>query len=91
MAYKNFAEQLHNIAYDFGNCRNDVNSLKIVAELLNIAINIIEHSNTHALANWEVNLYQCEPFCSSCKQTAPARNLTQYCPQCGAEMVNGGK
>lgn len=43
--------------------------------------------NIHA--KWEINCDGWYPYCSNCKQEPQGRIMTNFCPNCGADMGRG--
>lgn len=41
-------------------------------------------------AHWEINCDGYYPYCSACRKEPPGREMSRYCPQCGAKMVTRG-
>lgn len=96
MTYEDASNQLRDLIED---CRsfmdNAVNAVDaenanlyrrdIDALLIGIsAIKQVEKVNT---AHWDINCDGFYPFCSNCKKTPRAHDLTRYCPYCGAKMI----
>lgn len=42
-------------------------------------------------AHWEINPDGYYPYCSNCKTEPKGREMTDYCPNCGAKMNRGRK
>lgn len=40
-------------------------------------------------AHWEINPDGYYPYCSNCKSEPKGREMTDYCPNCGARMDGG--
>lgn len=42
--------------------------------------------NTNVLATWEISSDGYYPYCSNCKNEPKSKEMTNYCPNCGAKM-----
>lgn len=40
-------------------------------------------------AKWNINCDGYYPYCSNCKEEPQGREMTKWCPNCGAKMDNG--
>ena len=52
----------------------------------------VESWNTRAeeperVAHWNINCDGYYPYCSRCKSEPPGREMSKYCPSCGAKMI----
>lgn len=47
-------------------------------------------SKENVAAKWEICSDGYYPFCSNCKQEPSGRKMTDYCPNCGARMMECG-
>ena len=56
-------------------------------DALEIGVSAIDRVNNIKSAHWDINCDGFYPFCSNCKKTPTAHNLTRYCSYCGAKMV----
>ena len=43
----------------------------------------------HNIAHWVIVSDGYYPICSACKQEPPGKEMTKYCPNCGARMETG--
>ena len=41
----------------------------------------------HMYGKWIISSDGCYPYCSECKNEPQSGIMTNYCPNCGAEMV----
>ena len=41
-------------------------------------------------SKWEICCDGYYPYCLNCKEEPPGREMTKYCPNCGAKMDGGG-
>ena len=79
-----------------GNIKCPMTTVEICIEGTDVG-KAMKHWNTRAeedkqseieeTANWDINCDGFYPFCSNCKRTPTAHNLTRYCPNCGRRMV----
>lgn len=42
--------------------------------------------NTRIIAKWEISSDGYYPYCSNCKNEPKNKEMTDYCPNCGAKM-----
>ena len=54
-------------------------------------IKLAEYENADeqsaVVARWEINCDGYYPYCSNCMNEPPGRELTEFCPRCGAKMT----
>lgn len=63
--------------------KRDIEALQIGIK----AIEQAEKSEKTAHWDWDINCDGFYPFCSNCKKTPKAHDLTRHCPYCGAKMI----
>lgn len=44
-------------------------------------------TDSHTYGKWIISTDGCYPYCSECKNEPQNGVMTNYCPNCGAEMV----
>lgn len=55
---------------------NDIEALEAAVELLG-----------ERTAHWDISCDGYYPYCSACRKEPPGREMSAYCPNCGAKMV----
>lgn len=91
MTYKEAVDQLKDLIQDrqsmISNDEVYSDIYKQDIDALQIGINAIEQPEQGKIAHWDINCSGFYPFCSNCKRTPKAHDLTRYCPYCGAKMM----
>lgn len=59
----------------------------VYKEDLDNALTVEAEQKIHA--HWEINPDGYFPYCSNCKNEPKGREMTDYCPSCGAKMDGG--
>lgn len=52
-------------------------------EALEVAVGLLEERTAH----WDISCDGYYPYCSRCKSEPPGREMSKYCPNCGAKMI----
>jgi len=90
MTYKEAIGQLRDLIQDRRSFMTDEIYSDIYGrdiEALQFGINAIEQVEKGETAHWDINCNGFYPFCSNCKRTPKAHDLTRHCPYCGAKMI----
>ena len=59
-------------------------------EALEVAVGLLEERTAHWDTHWDISCDGYYPYCSACRKEPPGREMTAYCPCCGAKMVTRG-
>lgn len=52
-------------------------------EALEVAVGLLEERTAH----WDISCDGYYPYCSHCKSEPQGREMSKYCPNCGAKMI----
>ncbi len=68
-----------------------INVLVSLAQFLEVSVDyLVGLSDTqNPIAHWVIVSDGWYPVCSACWQEPPGRQMTKYCPNCGAKMETG--
>lgn len=56
-------------------------------EALEAAVELLGERTAH----WGISCDGYYPYCSACRKEPPGREMSAYCPNCGAKMVTRGR
>ena len=90
MTHKEAVEQLRDLIQDRRSLMTDEEYSDIYEldiEALQFGINAIEQAEKGETANWIICCDGYYSYCSRCKSKPPGREMSKYCPNCGAKMI----
>lgn len=90
------AKKLRSAVHDIGGCdaKPDTwcdgwdKAIDTVIDLIDSAPTVDAEPRIHA--RWEICCDGYYPYCSNCYNEPPGREMTDYCPKCGARMDGKG-